>query len=398
VTKAWVRAEGVTVLERVPGPIVMPRGFRRRERRRKRRREPNAIIRDVTVRASGGLSIVTGVAAATAALAAALADVIPPDAGTIERSHRPVAVLRARGRLIVDLRVRSAVIRELRLRGVPASRGRAIVDEVCRMVAVDPTGWASDLDKEVFLRLAPAAAVCSDAPIVILDGVLAGQPSEFDDALLERLAERSRRLDLLTILCAPERRGVDEFVDVLEVQQMLALPREPGDRRAAAAFGLDDDDEHDEEGEESRERIDVTEVAPPARQLVTFGNVHFVQFGDDVDTIDGRAPFTVRIGVTSILDGPTRWSFRLVHRAANVVLASADGTSEPGAGISAAVLDVPGGICSGKLALHARAEGVAAGQHQVVVQPTVTLVPITTADDDPTASVITGRLTFDDAP
>jgi ABC-type polysaccharide/polyol phosphate transport system ATPase subunit len=398
VTGAWLHAEGVTVLEKVPGPIVMPRGFRRRERRRRRRREPNAIIRDVTVRAGGGLSIVTGVSAATAALAAALADVVPPDAGTIERSHRPVAVLRARGRLIVDLRVRSAVIRELRLRGIPASRGRGIVDEVCRMVAVEPSAWASDLDRDMFLRLAPAAAVCSDAPIVILDGVFAGQPSDFDDVLLERLAERSRQLDLVTILCAPERRGIDEFVDVLEVQQLLALPRQPGDSRAAAPFGVDDEDEHDEESEDDRERIDVTEVVPPVRQLVTFGNVQFAQFGDVVETIDGRAPFTVRIGVTSILDGPTRWSFRLVHRAANVVLAAADGTSAAGSEIGAAVLDVPGGICSGKLALHARAEGVAGGQHQVVVQPAATLVPITIADDEGTDTVITGQLTFDDAP
>jgi ABC-type polysaccharide/polyol phosphate transport system ATPase subunit len=394
VTAAWLRAEGVTVLEKAPGPIVMPRGFRRRERRKLRRREPNPVIRDVTVEAAGGLSIVTGTPAATAALAGTLAGVVRPHAGTVESSHRPVAVLRARGRLIVDLRVGSSVIRELRLRGVPSSRGRQIVDEVCRMVAVDPRGWASDLDKEVFLRLAPAAVVCSDAPILILDGVFAGQPSEFDDALVERLAARSRQLDLVTILCAPERRGIDELVDALDVQQMLSLPRLPGNARAPDPAGIDDEDEHDEEDEDERERVDIVEVVARARELVTFDDVSFSQFGDPVDAIDGRAPFTIRIGITSTLDGPTQWSLRLVHRAANIVLAAADGTTEAGLEVSTAVLDVPGGICSGKLALHARVEGAAGGHHHVLVQPTISLVPIATSDDSATDAVVAGELTF----
>jgi len=392
VTEPWLRAEGVTVLEAVPGPITTPRGFHRRERRNLRRHEPKAIIRDVTFRAAGGLSIVTGVPVVTAALAGTLAGVIDPHAGTVASSHRPVAVLRARGRLIVDLRVGSAVLRELRLRGIPASRGKQIVEEVCRMVAVDPRGWASDLDKQVFLQLAPAAIVCSDAPIVILDGVLSGQPSDFDDALLQRIATRSRQLDLVTVLCAAERRGVDELVDLLEVQQMLSLPRGAGDSRLAVPAGSEDD-ERDEEDEDERERVDVIPAQPPARQLVTFDDVRFEQFGQPVETIDGRAPFTIRIGITSSLDGPTNWSLRLVHRAANVVLAAADGTSDAGAGVSTAIVDVPGGMSSGKLALHARVEGLAGGHRQVVVQPTVSLVPVT-ADESTTDAVAASELTF----
>ena len=396
--QAWLRAEGITCLEPIAKPITMPRGFRRRERRRRRWREPQAIIRDVNVRSAGGLSIVTGTGAATAALAGALVGVVRPHAGTVDTSHRPVAVLRARARLVVDLHVRGAILRELRLRGIPTSFGSDIVDEACRIAEVDPRGWASDLERHEFARLAPAAIVCSDAPIVILDSVFTGQSPEFDDALLRRLAERSRRLDLVTILCAAERRGVDELVETLEVQQIQSLPRESSDspRVARAVVVVDDeeDDDEDEDDFDDRDTNDEPEFVPPARNLVTFDEVRFTQFGDEVDTIDGRAPFTIRIGFTTHLDGPMQWSLRLVHRTANVVLAAADGTSEERTDAREVVVDVPGGISSGKLALHARVEGLARGHRHVVVQPTVALVPIMTADDDASDAVATGELTF----
>jgi hypothetical protein len=395
--QAWLRAEGITCLEPIAKPITMPRGFRRMERRRRRWREPQAIIRDVSVRSAGGLSIVTGTGAATAALAGALVGVVRPHAGIVDTSHRPVAVLRARARLVVDLHVRGAVLRELRLRGIPASFGSDIVDEACRIAEVDPREWASDLERHEFARLAPAAIVCSDAPIVILDSVFAGQSPEFDDALLRRLAERSRRLDLVTILCAAERRGVDELVELLEVQQIQSLPREHSDSPRVARVDVDDqeeDDVEDEDDVDDRDPNDLPEFVPPARNLVTFDEVRFTQFGDEVDTIDGRAPFTIRIAFTTHLDGPMHWSLRLVHRTANVVLAAADGTSEERTDAREAVVDVPGGISSGKLALHARVEGSARGHRHLVVQPTVALVPVMTADDDASGAVATGELTF----
>ena len=133
---------------------------------------------------------------------------------------------------------------------------------------------------------------------------------------------------------------------------------------------------------------------PRSLQLVTFDDVRFAQFGDEVDAIDGRSPFTIRIGVTSHFDGPTQWSLHLVHRSANVVLAAAHGTCESGADVRTAIIEVPGGISDGTLPLHARVEGLAGGQRHVVMQPNVTLVPIMTADDEAPDAVARCELTF----
>jgi energy-coupling factor transporter ATP-binding protein EcfA2 len=370
VSEPSLRLVGVACAADVPGPIVMPRWFRRGPQV-----EATMLIEGLDLAAGAGVTVVVGPPRATQAVAAVATGVRRPARGKTRSSARVVGVLRRRARLLVDMRLDRAIIREARLRGLPTNVAATLIGEVATITGLAPERWISTLARDEYQRIAPAVAATSDTAIVVLDGVLAGRATEYEERLLERIGARAAD-GLATVICVPHLRLVESLlaepidVQVVELAPWLtaaATQQEP----VHEVDELDDDEDDDpidddpiDEGFGSDLDVPPDEPVPVARsvswpldaQSMVVGPVRAVQDGARVKAIDGERPSLLELKVAVRQRGSGRWQVRLVDGGTDLVLLAAETSGTPDDGAGLLRLEVPAGVPRGLLEVHVRHE------------------------------------------
>lgn len=174
---------------------------------------PSLAFRDLSFeKEGGGVVVLAGPPGCGSALARIVAGLDRPAEGKVRTTGRAGYVADARIRTLVDLTVRGALVREARLRGLRRKRTLATLPLV-----VETAGFAGELTQrwstmlqEVQHRLLLATLICSNTPILVIDGALPDQENElFTRTCVARLAERTEAGLMTVIATGPQGLEVE---------------------------------------------------------------------------------------------------------------------------------------------------------------------------------------------